>query len=118
MADPGGGGWVRGKGGASVPPFGLHVTLRSTDDKPPFLGIELTKLLLRLTLEEKSLENKINWTGSLSQKISKLVWFCPKVGVTSKLSRARVYYNPTSRNPPLSIADKIFRTQDIQVTCK
>ena len=32
VADPG-----RGKGGASVPPFGLHLTLRSTDDRnPPF----------------------------------------------------------------------------------
>ena len=28
MADPGG-----GEGGASVPPFGLHLTLKSTDDE-------------------------------------------------------------------------------------
>ena len=27
------GGSRGGKGGASVPPFGLHLTLRSTDDK-------------------------------------------------------------------------------------
>ena len=29
------GGWGSGKGGASVPRFELHVTLRSTDDNPP-----------------------------------------------------------------------------------
>ena len=73
-----GGGGGGGKGGASVPPFGLHLTLRSTDEKtkwnpPPFLAIELRKLLLWLTLEcfrRKFVRKQIDWTGragSLSQ---------------------------------------------------
>ena len=103
----GSGGSRGGKGGASVPPFGLHLTLRSTDDKlngTPFLAIELRKLLLWLTLEcfrRIFVRKQIDWTGragSLSQKRSKWAWFYPKVGVASKISRARVYYNPPFGN--------------------
>ena len=77
------GGSRGGKGGASVPPFGLHLSLRSTDDElngtpPPFLAITLRKLLLWLTLEcfrRKFVQKQIDWTGragSLSQKRSKM----------------------------------------------
>ena len=62
--------------------------------EPPFLAIELRKLLLWLTLEcfrRKFVRKQIDWTGragSLSQKRSKWAWFCPKVGVASKILRA------------------------------
>ena len=106
-----GGGGGGGKGGASVPPFGLHLTLNSTDDElikmePPFLAIELRKLLLWLTLEcfrRKFVRKRIDWTGragSLSQKRSKMGVVLPQSGCGfSKFARARVYYNPPFRNP-------------------
>ena len=106
-----------GKGGASVPPIGLHLTLRSTDDKlngtPPLLAIDLRKLLLWLTLEcfrRKFVRKQIDWTGragSWSQKRSKWACFCPKVGVASKILRALCAQNCTATSlleildPPL-----------------
>ena len=100
------------KWGASVPRFGLHLTLRSTDDKineTGILAMELRKFLLLLTLEcfrRKLVRKQIDWTGrtdSLSQKRSEWSWFCLKVGMASKLSctlRAQdCTTNPPSRNP-------------------
>ena len=91
------GGSRGGKGGASVPPFGLHLTLRSTDDKlngTPLSGYRSKKTAamahLRM-LRRKFVRKRIDWTGragSLSQKRSKWAWFCPKVGVASKILRA------------------------------
>ena len=100
-----------GKGGASVPPFGLHLTLRSTDDElngTPFLAIELRKLLLWLTLEcfrRKFVRKWINWTGragSLSQNRSKMGVVLSQSGRGfsnfAHSLRARVYYNPSFTN--------------------
>ena len=39
-------------------------------------------------LRRKFVRKRIDWTGSLSQKRSKWAWFCPKVGVASKILRA------------------------------
>ena len=89
VADPGG---VRGV--QVYPPFGLHLTLRSTDDKlngTPLSGYRSKKTAamahLRM-LRRKFVRKQIDWTGSLSQKRSKWAWFCPKVGVASKILRA------------------------------
>ena len=63
------GGSSGGKGGASVPRFGLHPTLRNNDDKlngTPLSGYKTKKLLLWLTLEcfrRKFVRKRINWTG-------------------------------------------------------
>ena len=91
------GGSRGGKGGASVPRFGQHLTLRSTDDKlngTPLSGYRSKKTAamahLRM-LRRKFVRKQIDWTGragSLSQKRSKWAWFCPKVGVASKILRA------------------------------
>ena len=77
--------------------------------EPPSLSTELRKLLLWLTLacfSRKFVQKQIDWTSridSFSQKRSKWAWFCPKVGVASKISRALraqlYYWNPPSGNP-------------------
>ena len=77
--------------------------------EPPFLAIELRKLLLWLTLEcfgRKFVRKRIDWTGkagSQSQKRSKMGVVMPQSGrgfsKFAHASRARVYYNPPFRNP-------------------
>ena len=96
-----------GKGGASVPPFGLHLTLRSTDDElngtPPFWLQKYENSYYGSPQNAK----QINWTGragSLSQKRSKWAWFSPKVGVASKISRALCAQECTT-TPLLEILD-------------
>ena len=62
-----------GKRGASVPPFGLHLTLRSTDDKlngTPLSGYRTKKTATMAHLRRKFVRKQIDWTGragSLSQ---------------------------------------------------
>ena len=61
----------RGKGGASVPPFGLYLTLRSTDDKLNGTPLSGYRTATMAHLRRKFVQKQINWTGragSLSQK--------------------------------------------------
>ena len=62
--------------------------------EPPLSGYRSKKTAamahLRM-LRRKFVRKYIDWTGragSLSQKRSKWAWFCPKVGVASKILRA------------------------------
>ena len=94
--------------------------------EPPFLAIELRKLLLWLTLEcfrRKFVRKRINWTGragSLSQKNDR------KKGVVlpqsgrgfSKFARKSVYYNPPFRNPGSATvyAVKLTKAREILIS--
>ena len=96
-----------GKGGASVPPFGLHLTLRSTDDKlngTPLSGYRYKKTAamahLRM-LRRKFVRKQIDWTGragSLSQNDRNVRGFAPKWAWLLKFC-AQHYYYPPSTNP-------------------
>ena len=84
---------------STEPPFGLHLVLiRSTDDRltgTPSLVTELRKLLLWLTLacfRRKFIQKSIDWTGSCSQKRSKM-------GVASKIWHA-LHAQEYNRTPP------------------
>ena len=78
--------------------------------EPPFLAIELRKLLLWLTLEcfrRKFVRKQIDWTsraGSLSQKRSKWAFY-PKVGVASKFRARFECKSVATRTPLLEILD-------------
>ena len=69
MGDTPSGGSRGGKGGASVPPFGLHPTLRSTDDKlkgTPLSGYRTKKTAAMAHLRcfrRKFIRKQIDWTG-------------------------------------------------------
>jgi hypothetical protein len=98
-----------GRGGANEPPFGLHLTLRSTDDRlngTPFLAIELRKLLLWLTLEcfrRKFVRKRIDCTGracragSWFQKRSKMGVVPPKWAWLQKLSGLKLDKNDSQK---------------------
>ena len=76
--------------------------------EPPFLAIELRKILLWLTLEENSFENRsIGLVGLVVclKNDRKWAWFCPKVGVASKISCA--LHNPPFRHPGSATANTV-----------
>ena len=78
--------------------------------EPPFLATELRKLLLWLTLEcfrRNSFENRSIGLKELVDSLKndrKWAWFCPKVGVASKNSRA-LRAQQYIRTPLLEILD-------------
>ena len=82
-----------GKRGASVPPFGLHPTVRSTDDKlngTPLSGYTAKNTTaMAYRFRRKFVRKKIDWTGRAGSEVSKRSkWVWPKVGVAYEISRA------------------------------
>ena len=106
------------------PPFGLHLALMiryevlidrlNGTPLSVYRTMKTTAMahLRMLYFSRKLVQKQIDWTNSFSQKRSKWAWFCPKVGVASKISRARVYYNPPFRNPGSATDMYVSTVQD------
>ena len=74
----------------------------------PSLSTELRKLLLRLTLacfSRKLVQKQIGCTSRIDSYSIEMGVVCPKVGVASKISRARFAHNHTIGTPLQEILD-------------